>query len=115
MIAILFTLAILLPAFALEDNVSISWSGKTIMDLRQEYYNIFPNRNRNAASHRWATFIIERAGNMDLETFEHLFSGFCPVSGSPIGQPGPRTLWKMTLPHAHDWTPITGGIHFCCW
>merc|ERR1719242_1112282 len=106
-------LIVVLISIVNAQDVVIPWKGKTINDLRQEYYNIFPNRNRNAASHRWATFILERAGNMEKATFEHMFSGFCPVSGSPIGQPGPRTLWRMTLPHAHDWTPITGGIHFC--
>merc|ERR1740123_2137537 len=86
------------------------------MDLRQEYYNIFPNQNRNAASHRWATFLLERSRSMTKATFEHMFSGFCPVSGSPIGSPGQRTLWKMTLPLAVDETKeIDGGIHFCCW
>lgn len=115
MIALFLLAAFAIGALESEDTVSIPWTGKTIMDLRQEYYNIFPHHNRNAASHRWATFIIERARNMDVGTFSHLFSGFCPVSGSPIGQPGPRTLWKMTLPRATDWAPVTGGIHFCCW
>jgi len=98
------------------DQVGIPWNGKTIMDLRQQYYNIFPHQNRNAASHRWATFLIERSRSLTKATFEHMFSGFCPVSGSPIGQPGRRTLWQMTIPIASDeskWT--TGGIHFCCW
>lgn len=97
-------------------GVSIPWSGRTIGDLRNEYYQIFPHRNRNAASHRWATFLIERSGNMDKATFEHMFTGFCPVSGSPIGAPGPRTLYQMTVPLAKDVEQtITGGIHFCCW
>jgi len=98
-----------------EAKVSIPWSGRTVADLRGEYYNIFPNRNRNAASHRWATFLIERARSLERTTFEEMFGGFCPVSGSPIGSPGPRTLWKMSLPWAGSSETITGGIHFCCW
>jgi len=103
-------------ASAGSSDVSIPWSGKTIKDLTQEYYNVFPNRNRNAASHRWATFLIERSRSMTKDTFEHMFSGFCPVSGSPISSPGQRTLWQMTLPLAVDESKeIVGGIHFCCW
>jgi len=98
------------------DGVAVPWSGTTIADLRKEYYNIFPHQNRNAASHRWATFLIERSRSMTKATFEHMYSGFCPVSGSPIGSPGQRTLWQMTLPLAVDETKnIVGGIHFCCW
>jgi len=99
-----------------ENAVGIPWNGKTLMDLRNEYSTIFPHHNRNAASHRWATFLLERAGNMEKSTFEHMFSGFCPVSGSPIGNPSLRTLWKMAIPLAGNQTKhITGGIHFCCW
>jgi len=97
-------------------GVSIPWRGKTVGDLEREYYNVFPARNRNAASHRWATFLLERSRNMDKDTFAEMFSGFCPVSGSVIRSPGARTLWQMTLPHAVDEShTITGGIHFCCW
>jgi len=95
-------------------KVSIPWNGKTIADLRSQYYNIFPNRNRNAASHRWATFLIERAKSLERTTFEEMFGGFCPVSGSPV-TPSARTLWKMTLPWAGTHETVTGGIHFCCW
>merc|ERR1719334_2639825 len=98
-----------------EGKISIPWGGRTVADLRGEYYNIFPNRNRNAASHRWATFLIERAKSLERTTFEEMFGGFCPVSGSPIGSPGPRTLWKMSLPWAGSSETVTGGIHFCCW
>jgi len=98
-----------------QGKISIPWGGRTIADLRSEYYNIFPNRNRNAASHRWATFLIERAKSLERTTFEDMFSGFCPVSGSPIGSPSARTLWNMTLPWAGTSELVNGGIHFCCW
>jgi len=87
----------------------------SVMDLIQQYSVIFPNGNRNAASHRWATYILERSKSLDRATFEMMFSGFCPVSGSPISRPGAYNLWEMDLRMAGRNTTITGGIYFCCW
>lgn len=115
MILFLFLSVLVKSQNEAEAKVSIPWDGRSISDLRSEYYNIFPNRNRNAASHRWATFLIERAKSLERLTFEEMFTGFCPVSGSPIGSPGPRTFWNMSLPWAGTHEKIAGGIHFCCW
>jgi len=104
--------SIILVAFA--HNGEEDWSGSEVEDLINEYYNIFPNGNRNAASHRWATFILDRSSNFDKETFELMFSGFCPVSGSPISYPSSYNLWKMNLPLAESEEMMEGGIYFCC-
>merc|ERR1719461_1803378 len=37
------------------------WKGKNTDDFFNEYYNIFKSRNRNAASHKWAAFLLERS------------------------------------------------------
>ena len=39
----------------------------TLNDLRNEYSTIFRYGNRNAASHRWATFLLDRAAHLALE------------------------------------------------
>jgi len=95
----------------------IPWTdADEVQDLIQNYYTIFPNGNRNAASHRWATYVLERSMSLDKTTFEMMFSGFCPVSGSPIGRPGKHNLWEMDLLMAGtEDVVITGGVYFCCW
>merc|ERR1719159_2024627 len=40
------------------------WSGTTAQDLMNEYYNIFVYGNRNAASHLWSKFLLERSAQM---------------------------------------------------
>lgn len=81
--------------------------------LHAQYYSIFPNGNRNAASHRWSTYVLERSRTMSETTFRSLMSAFCPVSGS-IVNPSDYNRWKLTLP------TVTGGnqtgiIYYCCW
>jgi len=73
----------------------------------------FKTGNRNAASHLWASYILDRAGKMDAETFENVFKGFCPISGSPVDDAA-RRLYKIRLPK------VTGGfelgtVRHCCW
>merc|ERR1719330_2133875 len=65
-----------LPATKPKEEVSVQ-------DLHREYYNIFKYGNRNAASHRWSTFLLERSTQMTRERLEMFFTGFCAVSGSP--------------------------------
>ena len=81
--------------------------------LHREYYNIFRYGNRNAASHLWASFLLERAPQMSLERLLHFFTGFCAVSGSPV-QPGDYTRYLMTLPLVSGGT-ATGFMYYCCW
>lgn len=90
-----------------------AWSGTSVQDLHGEYYNIFATGNRNAASHLWSKFLIDNSYDMKRETFTHLFSGFCAVSGSPVS-PQDRTRYKVAL------EKVTGGkqigyMYHCCW
>lgn len=89
------------------------WHGNSIEDLHQEYYNIFKYGNRNAASHLWSKFIIDRASQMTPEKFISMFTGFCAVSGSPTS-PQDRTRYRLNL-------DLVGGgkrrgyMYYCCW
>lgn len=85
----------------------------TVQDLHREYWNIFKYGNRNAASHRWSTFLLDRAAQMTQERLELMFSGFCAVSGSPI-RPHDYSRYRLTLPTlSGGWS--TGYMHYCCW
>ena len=79
-------------------QVGAAWSGQTPQDLHREYSAIFHHGNRNAASHRWTTFLLERSAQMTEQRLELMFSGFCAVSGSPV-QPQDRTRYRLTLDH----------------
>ena len=88
-----------------------------IPGLHDKYNDIFyRSRNRNAASHLWSSYVLERASNLTELEIYNLFSGFCPVSGSPI-VPSPRSVWKnVTVKNATDPShSIDGTINFCCW
>lgn len=85
----------------------------TVDDLSAHYQDIFKTGNRNAASHLWTKFILDRAGKLDAETLTRLFRGFCPVSGSPLPD-DPHTRYTMTLPLVGGGR-ITGISHHCCW
>ena len=67
-----------------ERSLVPSWPGTTPRDLHREYGRIFRKGNRNAASHLWAEFLIERSQTMEPERFEKMFQAFCAVSGSPV-------------------------------
>lgn len=64
--------------------VAKPWNPRTVQDLHREYHNIFKNGNRNAASHLWASFILDRSVHLKESTLEYMFAGFCAVSGSPV-------------------------------
>jgi hypothetical protein len=83
-------------------------------ELFEKYSEIFPNRNRNAASHRWATYILERSAEMSAVTMRDLFAGFCPVSGSPLSYQRRELRVNMTLPLVSGGT-ATGMVYYCCW
>jgi hypothetical protein len=85
----------------------------TVQDLHREYNNIFLHGNRNAASHRWATFLLDRSHQMSESSLTLFFSGFCAVSGSPV-RPSDYNRYRLTLPKlggGHS----TGYMHYCCW
>ena len=78
-----------------------------------EYGNIFRHGNRNAASHLWATFLLQRAPQMTWERLYYMFTGFCAVSGSPV-RPSDYHRYRMTLPLVTG-GDITGFMYYCCW
>lgn len=90
------------------------WKGgnPSIEDLWDEYYNIFPSSNRNAASHRWANFILERSAGLEVEVIQNLFRGFCAVSGSPV-TPSSQKRYKYSLPKLAGGN-LTGFVYHCC-
>jgi len=85
----------------------------SVRELHREYGNIFRHGNRNAASHLWASFLLDRAPHMSLARLLHFFTGFCAVSGSPV-QPGDFTRYVLTLPLVSGGT-ATGFMYYCCW
>jgi len=85
----------------------------SIEDLRNQYGVIFKTGNRNAASHLWASYIMQRASTMSSSTMKTLFHGFCPVSGSPLPDVD-RTHFKVTLPKVGGGQVIGISCH-CCW
>ena len=90
------------------------WHGNTIRELHAEYSNIFRYGNRNAASHLWSTFLLDRAPFMPAKTLLHLASGYCAISGSPV-QPSPSTRYRMRLEHVDGSGKVAGSMFYCCW
>jgi len=84
--------------------------------LHREYYTIFgAHGNRNAASHLWSSFVLDRARTMSLATFERMMAGFCAVSGS-IVRPNGYNRYRLNLPTADGQpTTVRGYMHYCCW
>mmetsp|Transcript_27073 Transcript_27073/g.56872 ORF Transcript_27073/g.56872 Transcript_27073/m.56872 type:complete len:129 (+) Transcript_27073:191-577(+) len=85
----------------------------SVMDLHREYGNIFESGNRNAASHLWASFLIDRQAQMTQSRFEMFFTGFCAISGSPLS-PRDFNRYQMTLPFVGG-GESTGYMYYCCW
>jgi len=89
------------------------WDGSTVEDLHREYSNIFKHGNRNAASHLWSSFILQRSRQMTRHRLQTMFSGFCAVSGSPVG-PHDYNRYRLTLQTVTG-AKHTGFMHYCCW
>lgn len=94
-------------------QISTPWTGTTHQDLWDEYSNIFRYGNRNAASHLWSSFLLQRSAQMTPDRLEFLFSGFCAVSGSPV-RANNYNRYYLELGN------VTGGkrggyMHYCCW
>jgi len=89
---------------------------QTIDDLRAAYSSIFaPSDNRNAASHLWAQYILSRQEKLTHDQIVNLFAGFCPVSGSPLGEPSANNRYRSTLDMASGDGTVTGFTYHCCW
>jgi hypothetical protein len=96
------------------DTVEV-WTGEGgPAALHNEYGRIFQHGNRNAASHLWSTFLIERARFMPKKRFLTLAGSYCAVSGSPV-DPGDHTRHRMRLPHVDGSGKVTGFMYYCCW
>lgn len=94
--------------------VATIWNGRTYRDLHHEYQNIFRHGNRNAASHLWTRFILERSHQMTHETLIEMFKGYCAVSGSPV-RPSDYNRYKLTLEKVDGSGMAVGFMHYCCW
>jgi len=90
------------------------WDGKTVQDLHREYGNIFKHGNRNAASHLWSSFLLDRAPFMSTKRLERLAGGYCAVSGSPV-TPMSQTRYKMSLDRVDGSGKQVGYMYYCCW
>lgn len=109
----MLTLLLVALGFASSSDTVPTWNGETVRDLHNEYNNIFKYGNRNAASHLWSSFLLDRSSQMDAARLELMFSGYCAVSGSPV-RPGDYNRYRYTLPL------VTGGVrtgfmYHCCW
>jgi hypothetical protein len=87
--------------------------GDDVRELHQQYYNIFQHGNRNAASHLWSKFLLDRSHQLTPEKLQHMFSGFCAVSGSPVS-PQDRTRYRLNLDKV-DGGKQRGYMYYCCW
>lgn len=90
------------------------WDGKTVRDLHNEYGNIFKHGNRNAASHLWSSFLLDRAPFMSAKRLDKLSAGYCAVSGSPV-TPMAQTRYKMSLDRVDGSGKQVGFMYYCCW
>ena len=90
------------------------WRGSTVRELHAEYSNIFRHGNRNAASHLWTTFLLDRAPFLSSKTLLHLASGYCAISGSPV-HPSPSTRYRMSLERVDGSGRVAGSMFYCCW
>jgi hypothetical protein len=115
-VKIAFSTEILTPPRSFpKTQVTTPWTGTTTRDLHREYNNIFKYGNRNAASHRWSTFLLRRSEQMTLEKLTLMFTGFCAVSGSPI-TPSDFNRYGLTLDSVSgESTKAFGFMHYCCW
>ena len=108
-----FSLLLTLPQVLSSKKVKVPWNGQSVRDLHREYNNIFRYGNRNAASHLWSSFLLDRSESMSKKKLEYMFSGFCAVSGSPVN-PSQYNRYGLTL-NTVDNRKRFGFLHYCCW
>jgi len=95
-------------------QVKEPWHGTHHRDLHREYNNIFKHGNRNAASHLWSKFLLERSEQMSHERLLEMFTGYCAVSGSPV-RPSDYTRYRLTLDRVDGRGKTSGFMYYCCW
>lgn len=99
----------------------------TIRELHDAYWQVFPRTgNRNAASHIWTTYVINKVTitpHTEDEIYK-LFSSFCPVSGSIVTPTPSWNLWSglNVKESSRPWwnpyqieLPTAGSVYTCCW
>merc|ERR1719487_1075495 len=99
-------------------NQTSGWSGTTPEDLHSQYGAIFAaSGNRNAASHKWATFLFDHAANMNKADFDAVSHGYCAISGSPVSPMGGAALnlYKVSLQSASGGGSVPGYVRHCCY
>jgi len=89
----------------------------TVNELHSKYYQIFSRSgNRNAASHLWATYIIDRSSSMTRGEILNAFSGFCPVSGSPVRPTSSKVWQQVPIKRAGNSNEeVEADVYVCCW
>jgi len=89
------------------------WNGEKVTDLHEQYDKIFKTGNRNAASHLWSSFLLDKSKQMTHEKLTYMFGGFCAVSGSPV-EPEEFSRYRVTLEKVGGGKQ-TGFMYHCCW
>jgi len=85
---------------------------RTVDELHSHYREIFATGNRNAASHLWASFILNGASELRHDELRDLFGGFCPVSGSPV-YPSDANRYSYSVGTLAG-GEASGTTHHCC-
>jgi len=89
----------------------------TVSELHGKYNEIFHRSgNRNAASHLWASYILDRSTSLSAEEIRNLFGGFCPISGSPVRASAWSKWGSIPFKKASNTAATTtGSVSVCCW
>lgn len=100
------------------------WKGSDpwhLMDqFINQFQNIFPTGNRNAASHKWAGFLFNHSSSLPISSFDAIQHSYCAVSGSPVmptdGEDSTEesNAYRVTLKTV-DGARVTGLVRHCCW
>jgi len=89
------------------------WNPTKPLDLHKKYSEIFKTDNRNAASHLWVSYILDRKAQLSHKQIKMLMSSFCAVSGSPV-MPGEMSRYRVQLSNV-DGGKVYGYTYHCCW
>merc|ERR1719491_174543 len=87
--------------------------GCSAVKIPDAYDTVFPNGNRNAASHLWFSYVNDVAcKDKGATEVTEAHKSYCPISGSPVSA---SNFWKYSLPKVGSTTEkITGSVLHCC-
>lgn len=102
------------PEPAPPSTTPVRWDGTDLEVVWEAFESVFPTGNRNAASHRWASYVLDHASRLSPDQLRFYFQSFCPVSGS-IVRPRRENRFRVSLPMADGTGEADGYLHFCCW